>query len=127
MVGEGAPTRDVVLYVNNQPSIDLVHNLVYHARSEQILAKYSFIRHRVHQEKETEIRKVDTSEIWADMLTKNAIVAVIRHNKKLLGTAWYSFVDNVFYPHSTLGGCVDLLILSVTTCVKYVFVTMKVG
>ena len=55
MVGEGASTRDVVVYVGSQPAIILVHNPVYHARSKQILAKYLFIRDRVHQETEIEI------------------------------------------------------------------------
>lgn len=73
MVGEGAPTRVLVLYVDSQPAFDPV----YHARSKQILAKYHCIRDRVHQKREIEIRKVDTSEIGADMLTTNARVAIV--------------------------------------------------
>lgn len=32
MVGKVAPTRDVVLYIDRQPAIDLVHNPVYGSR-----------------------------------------------------------------------------------------------
>ena len=67
------------------PALDLVNNPVYHARSKQILAKYHFVRDRVHNEKEMTLVKISASQMGADMLTKNASVGVVRHNKKLLG------------------------------------------
>ena len=63
--------------------------------------KYRFIRDRVNQEKEIEIRKVNIDGMEADMLTNNASVIVVQHNKKLI------FFIDVFYPHLALGGCID--------------------
>ena len=87
MVGEGAPTRVVVLYDDNKRVIDLVHSPIYHARSKRILAKHHFIRDRVHQKREIEIRKMDTTEMGVGELTKNASVVVVRYNRNLLGLA----------------------------------------
>ena len=58
--------------------MDLVNNLVYHARSKQILAKYHFVRDRVHGEKEMVLEKICADQMGADMLTKHASVGVIR-------------------------------------------------
>lgn len=80
--GVPAPMR---VYLDSQPALDLVNNPVYHARSKQILAKYHFVRDRVHKEKELVLIKISASQMGADMLTKNAGVGVVRHNKKLLG------------------------------------------
>ena len=68
-----------------QLALDLVNNPVYHARSKQILAKYHFVRNRVHNEKEMIPVKISACQMGSDMLTKNASVGVVRHNKKLLG------------------------------------------
>ena len=43
------------------------------------------MRDRVHQEKEITAEKCHANQMGADMLTKNASVAVARYNKKLLG------------------------------------------
>ena len=83
----------MVLYFDNHFAINLAHNPIHQARSKQILAKHHFIRDRVHQGREIEIRKVDTRTIEAHMLTKNANVAVVWRNKNLLGMARYNFVD----------------------------------
>ena len=65
--------------------MDLVNNLVYHARSKQILAKYHFVPDRVHNEKEMVLEKVSAGQMGGDMLTKHASVGMVRYNKKLLG------------------------------------------
>ena len=80
----GVPTP-VWVYLDSQPALDLVNNPVYHARSKRILAKYHFVRHWVHNEKEMTLVKISASQMVADMLTKNANVGVVRNNKKLLG------------------------------------------
>ena len=80
----GVPTP-VRVFLDSQPALDLVNNPVYHARSKQILAKYHFVRDRVHNEKEMVLEKISACHMGADMLTKNASVGVVRHNKKLLG------------------------------------------
>lgn len=80
----GVPTP-VRVYLDSQPALDLVNNPVYHARSKQILAKYHFVRDRVHNEQEMVLEKISASKMGADMLTKHASVGVVRHNKKLLG------------------------------------------
>ena len=70
--------------LDSQPSIDIVHNLVYPARSKQILAKYHFVRDRVHTEGEMIAEKRSASQMGADMLTKHASVVVVRYNRKIL-------------------------------------------
>ena len=81
-VGVPAPIR---VYLDSQPALDLVNNPVYHARSKQILAKYHFVRDRVHTEKEMVLVKISACQMGANMLTKHASVEVVRHNKKFLG------------------------------------------
>ena len=85
MAGAAGVPTPVRVYLDSQPALDLVNNPVYHARSKQILAKYHFVRDRVHNEKEMILVKISACEMGADMLTKNASVGVVRHNKKLLG------------------------------------------
>ena len=80
--GVPAPLR---VYLDSQPALDLVDNPVYHARSKQILAKYHFVRDRVHKEKEVVLLKISANQMGVDMLTKHASVGLVRHNKKLLG------------------------------------------
>ena len=85
MVGTvGVPTP-VRVHLDSQPAMDLVNNPVHHARSKKILAKYHFVRDRVHDEKEMVLLKISASQMGADMLTKHTNVGVVRHNKKLLG------------------------------------------
>ena len=51
----------------------------------QILAKYHFVRDRVHKEKEMTLEKILAGQMGADMLTKHASVGVVQNNEKLLG------------------------------------------
>ena len=91
MQGQPATPLLVRVLLDSQPAIDIVHNPMYHARSKQILAKYHFIRDRVHSEKEITIEKCPANQMGADMLTKHASVALIRYNKKLLGIIYLVF------------------------------------
>ena len=59
--------------------------LVYHARTNQILAKSHFVRDRVFKEKELYFEKVLACQMGADMVTKNANVGVVHSNKTLIG------------------------------------------
>ena len=52
MRGAAAVPRPVKVFMDSQPAIDLVHNPVHHPKSKQIIARYHFIRDRVHNEKE---------------------------------------------------------------------------
>ena len=85
MEGKAGVPTPVRVCIDSQPALDLVNNPVYHARSKQILAKYHFVRDRVHNEKEMVLVKISTGQMGANMLTKHASVGVVRHNKKLLG------------------------------------------
>ena len=58
MEGADAVPTPVRVYLDSQPALDLVINPVYHARSKQILAKYHFVRDRVHSEKEMVVEKI---------------------------------------------------------------------
>ena len=85
ILGTAAVPKPIRVLLDSQPAIDIVHNPVYHARSKQILAKYHFVRDRVHIEKEMSVEKCSASQMGADMLTKHASVAIVRYNRKLLG------------------------------------------
>ena len=85
MSGKAAVARPIRIVMDSQPAIDIVHNPMYHPRSKQILARYHFVRDRVHQEKEITVEKCPANQMGADMLTKHASVVVLRYNKKLLG------------------------------------------
>ena len=80
----GVPTP-IRVYLDSQPALDLVNNLVYHARSKQIMAKYHVVRDRVHTGKKTVLVKISANQMGADMLTKKASIGVVNHNKKMLG------------------------------------------
>ena len=85
MVGESAVRYQVRILVDNQPALDILHNLVYHCRSKQILAKCHFVRERVFKERELVFEKISAGQMGADMLTKHASVGVVCYNKKLIG------------------------------------------
>ena len=85
MHGDAAVPTPVRVYLDSQPALDLVNNPVYHGRSRQVLAKYHFVRDRVHSEKEMVLEKISAGQMGADMLTKHASVGVVRYNKKLAG------------------------------------------
>ena len=85
MQGEVGVERPVRVLGDSQPALDIVHNLVYHARTKQILAKYHFVRDRVFKKKELYFEKISACQMGADMLAKNANVGVVRCTKKLIG------------------------------------------
>ena len=85
MRGAAAVPRPVKVFMDSQPAIDLVHNPVHHPKSKQIIARYHFIRDRVHNEKERTVEKCYAAQMGADMLTKHASVGVIRYNRFFLG------------------------------------------
>ena len=76
--GKSAVPLPVRVLLDSQTAINIVHNPVYHARSKQILAKYHFIRDRVHFEGEITVEKRFASKMGADMLTKHASVTVLQ-------------------------------------------------
>ena len=78
----GGPS--VLLYGDNESSLKLVENPVFHQRSKHILLKYHSLRDRV----ETgliELCKVDTRLNAADMMTKSAGVGILRGCKQPAG------------------------------------------
>ena len=85
MARKGAIDRPIWILLDSQPAINIVHNPMNHPRSKQIIARYHFVRERVHQEKEITVEKCRANQMGADMLTKHARVVVVRYNKKLLG------------------------------------------
>ena len=85
MVGESAVPYQVRILVDNEPALDIMHILVYHCRSKQILAKYRFVRDGVFKERELVFEKISAGQMGAIMLTKHASGGVVRYNKKLIG------------------------------------------
>ena len=85
MQGKDAVAQPIRIFMDSQPAIDLLNNPVHHPKSKQILARYHFIRDRVHNEKELTVEKCSAAQMGADMLTKHASVGVIRYNRKILG------------------------------------------
>ena len=85
MQGDAFNPYAIKVLVDSKPALAIGNNLVYHARTKQILARYHFVRDRVFTEKELYFAKVAGGNMGADMLTKNASVGVIRHNKKQIG------------------------------------------
>ena len=74
----------VLVYGDNESSLKLAENPVFHQRSKHILLKYHSIRDQV--EKGTvELSKVDTGLNAADMLTKSVGVGILKVCKSLAG------------------------------------------
>ena len=65
----------VLLYGDNESSMKLAENPVFHQRSEHILLRYHSIRQRVEKGM-LELCKVDTELNAADMMTKHVGVGV---------------------------------------------------
>ena len=82
MQGKDVVPRPIRIFMDSQPAIDLLNNPVHHPKSKHIMARYHFIRDRVHNEELT-IEKCSAAQMGADMLTKHA--GVIRYNRKVLG------------------------------------------
>ena len=85
MRGKAAVPRPIRIFMDSQPAIDLLNNPVHHPKSKKIMARYHFIRDRVHNEKELTVDKCSAAQMGADMLTKHASVGVIRYNRKISG------------------------------------------
>ena len=74
----------VLLFGDNESSLKLALNLVFHQRSKRIRIKYNSLRNRV-EEGLIESCKVDSGLNAADMLTKNVGVGVLKNCKGLVG------------------------------------------
>ena len=74
----------VLLLGDNETSIKLAENPVFHQKSKHILLRYHSIRDKVEEGK-IELCKVDTRRNAADMLTKNVGVGVLKVCKNLVG------------------------------------------
>ena len=81
-LGIGKPS--VLLLGDNESSLKLAENPVFHQKSKHILIKYHSIRERVEKGK-IELCKVDTGLNAADMMTKNVGVGVLKMCKGLVG------------------------------------------
>ena len=77
-------TEKVLLLGDNESSLKLAMNPVFHQRSKHIRIKYHSLRDRV-EEGLIELGKVDTGLNAADMLTKNVGVGVLKVCKGLIG------------------------------------------
>ena len=76
--------ESVLLLGDNESSLKLAMNPVFHQRSKHIRIKYHSLRDRV-EEGLIELCKVDTGLNAADMLTKNVGVGVLKICKGLVG------------------------------------------
>ena len=77
----GLPPQTVKLYVDNNSTIALMKNPVFHGRSKHIDTKYHFIRECVER-CQFRVKRVSTKEQKADALTKalsTVKLAVMRH------------------------------------------------
>ena len=79
-IGKGS----VLLLGDNESSLKLALNPVFHQRSKHIRIKYHSLRDRV-EEGLIELCKVDTGLNAADMMTKNVGVGVLKICKSLVG------------------------------------------
>ena len=75
----------MLLYGDNESSLKLAENPVFHQRSKLVLlAKYHSLRDRVETSL-IELCKVDTGLNAADMMTKSVGVGILRVCKQLAG------------------------------------------
>ena len=74
----------VLMMGDNESSLKLALNPVFHQRSKHIRIKFHSLRDRV-EEGLLELCKVDTGLNAADMLTKNVSVGILKVCKKLVG------------------------------------------
>ena len=77
-------TEKVLLLGDNESSLKLAMNPVFHKRSKHIRIKYHSLRDRV-EEGLIELGKVDRGLNAADMLTKNVGVGVLKVCEGLVG------------------------------------------
>lgn len=76
----GQPQNSVCLYIDNQSTIKLIHNPVYHKRSKHIDVRYNFIREKV-EENIIEIKYVKSACQLADFLTKALPTSKFEYNR----------------------------------------------
>ena len=74
----------MLLLGDNESSLKLAENPVFHQKSKHILIKYHSIRERVEKGR-IELCKVDTGLNAANMMTKNVGVGVLKMCKGLVG------------------------------------------
>ena len=79
----GIGKTSVLLLGDNESSLKLAENPVFHQRSKHIRIKYHSIRERV-EEGIIELCKIDTGLNAADMMTKNVGVGVLKICKGLV-------------------------------------------
>ena len=73
-----------LLLVDNQSSIKLAKNPVFHKRSKHIAIRFHFIREKV-ENAEFNLEFVRTLAMAADQLTKHVGVRVLEIGKELMG------------------------------------------
>ena len=81
----GVGNSSVMMYGDNESSLKLAENPVFHQRSKHILLKYHSLRDRVVASGIIELAKVDTGLNAADMMTKNVGVGILKVCKQLAG------------------------------------------
>ena len=74
----------VLLLCDNQSSMKIAQNPVFHKRSKHIAIRYHFIREKV-KSGEMELQFVRTKAMAADQLTKNVGLQVLVTGKDLMG------------------------------------------
>ena len=80
----GIGKESVLLLGDNESSLKLAENPVFHQRSKHILIKYHSIRDKV-EDGMLELCKVDTGLNAADMMTKSVGVGTLKICKGLVG------------------------------------------
>ena len=73
----------MLLLCDNQSSMKIAQNPVFHKRSKHIAIRYHFIREKVSGE--MELQFVRTKAMAADQLTKNVGLQVLEAGKNLVG------------------------------------------
>ncbi|KAE8728709.1 hypothetical protein F3Y22_tig00004111pilonHSYRG00116 [Hibiscus syriacus] len=68
----------ITLYCDNQSTIRLAENPVFHARTKHVEVHYHFVREKVLQE-EIEMRQIKTDEQIVDLFTKSLSVGKFEH------------------------------------------------
>ena len=77
----------VMLLGDNESSLKLVENPVFHKRSKHIEIKYHSVRERVSKKK-ISLQFVKSEDQAADMLTKAVSVKVLKKNCDLVGLVY---------------------------------------
>ena len=83
-MGANPENGGTLLLVDNQSSIKLAKNPVFHKRSKHIAIRFHFIREKVESE-EFNLEFVRTLAMAADQLTKHVGVRVLEIGKELMG------------------------------------------